>query len=58
MFSLAKAVVHFNKNGRGICSRIGSVYLYWKRSDIRFIKDWLSNLLVLLTKKRGAVSNE
>jgi len=27
MFSLAKAVGHFNKNGRGIRSRIGLIYL-------------------------------
>jgi len=27
MFFLAKAVVHFNKNGQGIRSRIGLVYL-------------------------------
>jgi len=27
MFFLAKAVVHFNKNGRGVRSRIGLIYL-------------------------------
>ncbi|MFT6927471.1 MAG: hypothetical protein ACJAZP_003107 [Psychromonas sp.] len=27
MFSLAKAGIHFNKNGRGIRSRIGLAYL-------------------------------
>jgi len=27
MFFLAKAVAHFNKNGRGIRSRIGLIYL-------------------------------
>jgi len=36
MFFLAKAVVHFNKNGRGIRRRIGLIYLL-KGLDFSFL---------------------